>query len=141
MIHEIAHQLESDGFRIAMPIKDEDGTIGYGLYRDGDKYLLAVKEYAYQGLASFMERLVKQAANTTGETMMLIFYENANRTFTVFDSEYYAERGAVSDGMSKTRDTRWLELPLNNGVSLESYLSGKSPKTIAGNNQTLGAFQ
>jgi hypothetical protein len=138
MIHETAHQLEDRGFSIAMPIEDQDGTIGYGLYRDGEKSVLAVKEYAYRGLGSFMLRLVQQAA---GSQMRLIFYENQDETFTVFDSEYYAKHGAVSDGKSKTRDTRWLELPLSDGVALDDYIrNGQSPMTLAGENETLGAF-
>lgn len=138
MIHETAHQLENRGFSIATPIKDQDGTIGYGLYWNGEKFVLAVKEYAYRGLASFMQRLVQQAA---GSQMRLIFYENQDETFTVFDAEYYAAYGAVSDGMSKTRDTRWLELPLSDGVALDDYIRKlDAPTTLAGENETLGAF-
>mgnify|MGYP006281273179 CR=1 FL=1 len=138
MIHETAHKLESNGFRIHQPINDQDGTIGYGMERDGEKFLLVTKEYAYKGLASAMESLVKKAASAD---ISILFYENTNRTFTVFDATYYAQNGAVSTGKSKTRNTRWLELPLSEGRSLEDYLGGKRLMTVAGDNTTLGEYQ
>jgi len=138
MIHESAHNLESDGFRIVQALTDPDGTIGYGMKRGDEKFVLVAKEYAYKGLASFMERLVKKAKR---HGFTLLFYENDGETYTVFDADYYAQHGKLSQGRSKTRDTRWLELPLDNGVPLDAYLLGAgSPTTLAGQNETLEQF-
>jgi hypothetical protein len=139
MIHEIAHQLESDGFGIIKPIEDPDGTIAYWLRREGEDFVLVTKEYAYRGLASFMERIVNQAANNR---ITLLFYENKNESITAFDAEFYKSSGALSHGKSKKRESRWLELPINEGAELEDYLRGAaSPSTRAGNNATLGVYQ
>jgi hypothetical protein len=138
MIHETAHKLESDGFRIIKPIKDSDGTIAYWLRYDDEDFVLVTKEYAYRGLASFMERVVDHAADSG---ITLVFYENTNETLTVFDPAYYKSRGALSHGKSKTADARWLELPLEDGTPLGNYVSGaSSPSTLAGDNVTLGAY-
>lgn len=138
MIHESAHNLESHGFRIVQALTDPDGTIGYGVERGGEKFVLVAKEYAFKGLASFMESLVKKAKR---HGFMLLFYENDGETYTVFDSAYYTKHGKLSRGRSKTRDTRWLELPLDEGVALDEYLRGAGlPTTLAGENETLGGF-
>lgn len=139
MIHETAHQLESDGFHIVKPIEDKDGAIAYWLQNDDEDYVLVTKEYAFKGLASFMEKVVKRAS---ASNITLIFYEDDGGTFTVFDPDYYAENGKLSHGKSKTSDSRWLELDLDSGVSLEDYrVHGKSPTTLAGGNEMLGQFQ
>jgi hypothetical protein len=138
MIHETAHQMESDGFRIVKPIKDSDGTIAYWLQRDSEDFVLVTKEYAYRGLASFMERVVNRAAESE---ITLVFYENKNETLTVFDPAYYKSNGALSHGKSKTAESRWLELPLKEGAPLEDYLrEADTPTTLAGKNVTLGAY-
>lgn len=138
MIHEVAHKLESDGFQIIKPIKDSDGTIAYWLRRSGENFCLVTKEYAYRGLASFMEVVVENASKND---ITLIFYENCNETLTVFNADYYRKNGGLSHGKSKTRDSRWLELPLSEGCSLGDYLRGASnPQSPAENNMTLGAF-
>jgi len=138
MIHETAHQLESDGFRIVKPIEDKDGAIAYWLQDGGENYVLVTKEYAYRGLASFMEKVVKRASESD---ITLIFYEDDGGTFTVFDSDYYAENAKLSHGKSKTSDSRWLELDLNSGVSLEDYrVHEKSPTTLAGGNEMLTQY-
>jgi hypothetical protein len=138
MIHEAAHQLESDGFAIVKPIKDSDGTIAYWLRRNGEEFVLVAKEYAYRGLASFMERVVHQAAEND---ITLVFYENKHQTYTAFDAPYYRSHGALSHGKSKTRDSRWLEVPLEDGATLDDYLrEASTPTTLAGDNATLGAY-
>jgi len=138
MIHETAHQMESDGFRIVKPIKDNHGTIAYWLQHDSENFVLVTKEYAYRGLASFMERVVNRAAEND---ITLVFYENDNESLTVFDADYYKSNGALSRGKSKTAEARWLELPLTAGVVLEDYLSGAdSPDSLAGTNETLSAY-
>lgn len=139
MIHETAHRLERDGFHIVNPIDDPDGTIAYWLKRDGEDFVLVTKEYAYRGLASFMETVVQNAANAG---ITLIFYENDDESFTVFDADYYAATAKLSRGKSKTRDARWLELDLEAGVGLGDYLlRGKTPMTLAGGNEMLGDYQ
>lgn len=138
MIHETAHQMESNGFRIVKPITDRDGTIAYWLHRDSEDFVLVTKEYAYRGLASFMERVVDRAAEND---VTLVFYENKNETLTIFDAVYYKSNGALSHGKSKTAETRWLELPLAEGVPLNDYLrKADTPTTLAGKNGTLSAY-
>lgn len=138
MIHTAAHKLEAEGFSIEQPVQDQDGTIAYALICDGETFVLVAKEYAYKGLASFMEQIVKKAASSSAT---LVFYEDKNETFTVFDADYYSKHGALSQGKSKTRDTRWLELPLDDGVTLDEYQNGQSPTMLSGDNSTLAQFQ
>lgn len=138
MIHEIAHKLQNRGFKEIKQINDSEGTIAYWIRKGDEDFVLVTKEYSYQGLASFMESLVKKASSAG---ITLLFYEDKNETLTVFDSAYYEEEADLSHGKSKKSDSRWLELTLNDGVSLEEYLSKKvTPTTMAGNNETLGSY-
>jgi hypothetical protein len=89
-------------------------------------------------MASFMSKLVD--ASVSGSATM-IFYSEADEEYTAFDPEYYQQNAAPSSGKSKTRDTSWLELTRDVGCDLAEYLSGsRSPRTLAGDNQSLTSF-
>jgi hypothetical protein len=139
MIHEAAHRLTAEhGLAIEKRLSDQDGTVGYLLSRGDDVFLLVAKAYAYHNMASFMSRLV--AASVRADAVM-IFYSEADESFTVFDAKYYQQNAAPSSGKSKTRDTSWLELTRDVGCDLADYLDGrKQPRTLAGNNQSLSSF-
>lgn len=138
MIHEVAHQLEHEGFGIVKKINDQDGTVAYWLNKSDEDFILVTKEYSYQGLASFMKVVVEKAAN---HGFSLLFYEDKNESLTVFDASYYNNNADLSHGKSKKSQAEWLELPLKEGVSLTEHLSGSnSPTTMAGDNETLGSY-
>lgn len=137
LVEEAVKGLKTEGFSRVTKLEDGNGAIGYIVDREGEHFLLVAKEYSYEGLASFMARLVERAVD---ESLTLIFYDDAADRYTVFDPDYYQKNGDVSWGESKAEQTRWIELSRRHGVELGDYLAGDEPKTLAGNNSTLGQF-
>ncbi|WP_330630709.1 hypothetical protein [Halocatena halophila] len=126
-------------FEIVQGINDPNGTIGAELDRDGRGYVLVAKEYSYKGLASFMTVIVEWAVNNDCQ---LIFYEDRNETFTVFDERLVQQEGDDSHGSSKKEMAEWTEIPCSRGCSLESYIAGRaSPDTLSGENETLTVYK
>lgn len=137
MIHEAAERLSNRGFNVENRIEDSFGTIGYSLTFAGSRYCLVAKNYSYDGLASFMARLVNHAP----EDMEFIFYCRDEDSYTVFDLQYIREHASPSEGSSKKRDCSWLEIDKSHGVDLDEYIRGESsPDRLSGKNSTLGNF-
>lgn len=138
MIHDAAATLiQEHGFSQVEQVTDPHGTIGYVLEYADDLYCLVAKEYAYDGKASFLARLVTDGP----QDMRYVFYNNDDSTYTVFDGKYLRENAAPSSGPSKKRDCEWREIDLAYGADLGQYLRGEeSPTTLAGQNRTLGGF-
>lgn len=137
MIHEAKEELVEIGFTEMVQFEDSFGTIGYGLRFMGDDYILVAKQYAHDGLASFIERLVVG----NGDVVDFIFYNDDEESFTVFDGQFVEKNADESSGPSKKRDCSWRELPTDHGVDLHDYIRGaKSPDTLSGKNESLESF-
>lgn len=137
MIHEAAEKLLTKGFENPDRLADQHGTIGYLVERDEQYYVLVAKQYAYQNLASFMAPIIHQVNDDT----QLIFYSADDDLFTIFDTVYVKENGNDSQGPSKKRDCRWVEVSREFGVDLDDYLNGReTPRTISGDNESLASF-
>ena len=138
MIHTIAKKAQNTGFTVLKPLEDHTGTYSYLLSYEGETFFLVTKEYAYKGLASFMAAVVDEAAD---QGASLIFYEDADESTHVFDALYVRECGQPSSGPSKTQDTDWVEIELDEGCRLGAYMNGTArPQTTAGDNATLAEF-
>ena len=137
MIHEAKDELCEHGFRELEQVTDSHGTVGYVLQFLNQRYVLVAKQYAHEGKASFLERLVVNAPMD----LLYIFYCDDDRSYTVFDGEYLREHGVRSSGMSKKTYVHWRELPLDRGADLHEFLHQRaSPRTLAGGNGTLDSF-
>lgn len=138
MIHTVAQKAANTGFAIDEPLRDDTGAYTYRMTYEEDPFYLVVKEYAFKGLASFMESVVLRAE---AEGAYLLFYQSDSDKSYVFDAEYVEQFGKLSTGKSKTKDTRWRELPLDAGCRLGDFLAGTdTPRTLAGDNATLAEF-
>jgi hypothetical protein len=102
----------------------------------GQKYVVVSKEYAYNGLASFMWKIVQGSVR---EDYPIVFYNNSDETFTAFDPHMVKEYSVVSKGPSKLAHEEWRNIELNYGISLRRHISGETP-TLPGEQSGLGAY-
>jgi len=94
-----------------------------------DDFVLVAKKYAHKSNASFM-KLVITGAKRHG--FVPAFYTAREGEIYVFDAEMYDEKGIESHGDSKKEaDVTWLERPLEDAVTIEEYLDGMDPATVA----------
>lgn len=126
LITRSAELLVERGFHQIASLRDEHG-INCTLFKHderGDEVFMVVsKQYAFRQLASFQKKQVEAAAK---EGFTLIFYEDEDETFTVFEPETVQEFSKPSHGKSKRADTEWRELSLDYGLPLDRYLGGET---------------
>jgi hypothetical protein len=138
MIHDAQEALLDRGFDNPRQLEDSFGTIGYLLDRGDQLYVLVAKQYAYQNMASFMRPIVEKV----NDDVLMLFYSDDDNSYTIFDAGYVKEHGNPSQGASKKRECQWVEISREHGVLLDGFLErNESPRTIAGDNQQLSAFQ
>lgn len=137
LVEGAVNSLQDEGFQPRNVLRDENGVIGQKVAYEGDEFIVVAKEYSYEGLASFMHRLVEKAESGGAD---LIFFSAGDKRYTVFDGQYYKKHADVSWGPSKKDQTKWLELSRHHGVDLDEFLEGGEPNTLAGDNATLGKF-
>lgn len=138
LLTKSAAMLVERGFKQLASISDQSGINSTLFEKDGEKFFVGAKEYAYRGLASFQLRQVEQAVK---EDHLLVFYEDQNETFNVFDPEFVSQKADVSIGKSKREKVTWKELSLEYSADLADYLRGNdSPRTLAGDNKSLGEW-
>jgi hypothetical protein len=127
------------GFHQIASIPDENG-INSTLFKEAGKsevFMVVSKKYAYNGLASFQLRQIREAKK---RGLTLVFYEDESETFTAFLPDMVLSYGDTSFGQSKLAHVEWRELSLEYGVPIRSYLDGKTP-AVPGAQSGLGAFQ
>jgi hypothetical protein len=138
MIHQAKQQLvERTELTEIRQFEDNYGTIGYGLRRDEEYYVLVAKNYAHNHMASFISLLVDQYSGHCD----FIFYNDQSGNYTVFDGKYLAKNGESSKGPSKKREATWYEIQLCYGANLEKSMAGLDrPTTLAGKNKVLSDY-
>lgn len=129
LLQDASDTLSEHGFSVSGPFTDEHGTIGLGLERGGERYCLVAKEYAYRGMASFIEKVATFAVTSN---CWSIFYAKDSDEFTVFSPAELGTYGAVSFGNSKKSLTEWRELSLDYGIQLEDHLNGEQWSSDSG---------
>ena len=131
LITKAARQLTEKEFSQIASLDDGAGISSTMFVREstGEKYIMVAKKYAYKNLASFQKRQVRLACK---EDLELIFYENKNESFTVFDPHRVASIADDSVGKSKQEMEEWKELSLSEGQPLDEYLNGVKMTTDAG---------
>lgn len=139
MILQTAKQkARNTGFEIVQDYRDETGPYATLVKYDGEPFALVAKEYAFKGMASFMKGVVHEAEEND---LTLLFYEGDTGNATVFNAQHVRLNGSPSTGKSKTKQTEWIELPLDDGAPLRGYLEGtERPTRLSGDNAELTQF-
>jgi hypothetical protein len=138
LLTKSADILLDQGFEQIASMKRTSGIDATLFKRDGEKYLVGAKQYAYQNLASFQLQQVEQAVE---EDLMPAFYADESEQFTVFDPDFIMENAEESHGESTRGQVEWREIPRSHGADLTGYVYGaEEPEKLSGNNQELGAF-
>lgn len=121
MIIEASEDLRRRGATIEKQIKDDQGIIAILLTFDSNFYCLVAKEYAYEGKASFIKQVAETAHRQNTD---LIFYNNDDGSYTVFDPDMVNKFADDSVGDSKKASAEWREIDLEYGIELERHLEG-----------------
>lgn len=132
--------LAEQGFEQTASLRDEHGIHSTVFTHENDdrKYVVVSKEYSFRGVASFMEKVVRAAVQYGNP---LIFYNDEDESFTVFDAPTVLEFGVSDRGPSKRADEDWLNIGIEEyGIPLDRFLDGEEP-TLPGGQRLLGSYQ
>lgn len=105
---------------------DQHGHYAVRFTYRGETYIGVAKERPVGGLASFMQQVVRRAAD---QDVLLVEFFGDSPTLAdayVFRPDTVLQEGSESRGASKKDvQTDWYELPLDHGVLLGDYVSGR----------------
>lgn len=108
-------------------VEDDGGRFAFAVDVEGQRFFVAAKKYTYHGKASFMEKLVRRAADQ--DAYLLLFVDDGQKY--VFDADHVLEYGEQSNPSKSKRASRgeaWLDIPVDDAVSFRSwYDRGKEP--------------
>lgn len=123
LLQEAKGELLQRGFELTGAIPDTVAgrrvTCAWQAQRADEMFYCVAKPYALDGRASFIQRIVRRAAD---QGRLLVFYQSNNCRFTVFDPDYVLHEGREACVRSKDRRTNIFDIPLRDGAELDRYL-------------------
>lgn len=114
------------GWKIARTHRDDFGVFALKLYTGNEHVYCITKEMPYQGCASFPRKVARRAADN--DCPVAIFFGEQPRLGNshLFDSSTVLDEGYPNmECTSPTRRKMWLDIPLEKGVLLGDYISGR----------------
>lgn len=106
---------------------DDHGSFAFRFTYRGETFIGVSKKSAHNGLASFMQGIARRAAH---QEVLLVEFFGSNPTLGnsyVFQPVTVIEDGEESVGDSKKDvQTDWYQLPLDQGILLGDYVSGRA---------------
>lgn len=136
MLQEAKDRLVDAGAALVRSYSDETGRWGYLVDIRGERFVLVAKEFDYRENASFLREAVHRACDAGH---WLLFYNDADESYTVFDAEYVRSLDNQSEGWSRTRHARWYEAPLEDGVDIVSF-TNRRQRPLSASQTTQGKF-
>jgi hypothetical protein len=118
MLHEAKSRLVDAGASLRRSYSDETGKWGYLVAIQGDRFILVAKQFGHEENASFLHEAVHRA-DRAGH--WLLFYNDADESYTVFSPEHVLDLDNRSEGWSKTRRARWYEAPMEDGADIIDF--------------------
>lgn len=118
MLKAAKNRLVDAGAHPHRSYRDETGVWGYRLFIEDESFILVAKQFGHKDNASFLREAVSRA---TDNGDWLLFYNDAEESYTVFDAEYVQAEGKYSRGQSKTREAEWRELGMKHGVDIIDF--------------------
>lgn len=119
MLHDARRRLVDAGAVLHRSYSDDTGTWGYLVGIGGETFVLVAKQFDHQNNASFLREAVHRAADAGH---WLVFYNDADGTYTVFSPEHVLNLDNRSEGASRTRFAHWYECPIEDGVDIVSFI-------------------
>lgn len=114
------------GGRVSRSYGDDHGSYAFRFALHGERYIGVSKKSAHQGLASFEQAVARRAAHQDVSLVEFFGEEPTLGSAYVFQPETVIEDGEVSVGSSKKGvKTEWYQLPLEKGVLLGDFVSGR----------------
>ena len=117
--------------RIRAWAEDENGRYAFAVRVDGRKFWVAAKKYLHGDQASFMDKLVRRAADQDAYLLLFVF-EGGHRL--VFDPERVQELGEPSNPNESKRASNgedWLDAPRDWAVDFQRwYDQGDQPEPM-----------
>ena len=106
---------------------DEHGDFAFRFTFRGETFIGVSKQSAHQGLASFMQTVTRRAAHQDALLVEFFGEEPTLGSAYVYRPETVVEEGEQSVGNSKKGiKTEWYQLPLEKGVLLGDFVSGRA---------------
>jgi hypothetical protein len=114
------------GWTIARTHRDDIGVFALKLHT-GDEYVYGItKNMPYQGCASFPKKVASRASDN--DCPVIVFFGEKPRLGNshVFDSDTVLQDGYPNmECTSPTRRKLWHDIPLEKGILLGDYISGR----------------